>query len=198
MTPCFQGRPNSRGVPKSPTGLLSSAGARGFPTRAGWPAGPRASSGQQAPVGAGVRLSEAEPMLLRRPARLPGGAVSATAAWSGAAPAPPSPPGSAVAPQRLDVGEGRWSLPRSGFLRPRTGPAGVGPRCLAPASVQARSAPGGLQPLSGGLGPERGVPGISCRAGRISPILGAFQPTAVPQGRLRLLIIRSGHLSSSS
>lgn len=144
------------------------------------------SSGQQAPVGAGVRLSEVEPMLLRRPARLPGGAVTATAAWPGAAPSPPSLPGCTVAPQRLDVGEGRWSLPRSGFLRPRTGPAGVGPRCLAPASVQARSALGGLQPLSGGLGPERGVPGIPCRAGRISAILRAFHPTAVPQGRLRL------------
>lgn len=100
----------------------------------------------------------------------------------------------------LAPGRGRGPVVSSAlrFLRPRTGPAGVGPLCLAPASVQARSAPGGLQPLSGGLGPERGVPGIPCRAGRISAILRAFHPTAVPQGRPRLLTIRSGHLSSSS
>ena len=42
------------------------------------------------------------------------------------------------------------------------------------------------------------APGIPCRAGRISAILRAFHPAAVPQGRLRLLSVRSGHLSSSS
>ena len=184
----------------SPTGLFHSAGARGFPTRAGWPAGPRASSGQQARVGTGVR----------RPASRGGADASkapgATARRRGycnrrvvqSGSFTPSPLGSTGVPQRLDVGEGLWSLPRPGFLRPRTCPAGVGPRCLAPASIQARSAPGGLQPLSGGLSPEREAPGIPCRAGRISAIIRAFHPAAVPQGRLRLLSVRSGHLSSSS
>lgn len=176
--------PLERGAfPPAPVGLL-------VPARA---PGSRRGSGPAF----GVRLPEVEPMLLRRPARLPGGAVTATAAWCRAL-LHPLFPGIHWAPQRLDVGEGWWSLTRHGFLRPRTGPAGVGPRCLAPASVQARSAPGGLQPLSGGLGPERGAPGIPCRAGRISAILRAFHPAAVPQGRLRLLSVRSGHLSSSS
>ena len=126
----------------SPTGLFHSAGARGFPTRAGWPAGPRASSGQQARVGTGVRRPAsrggADASKAPGPTARRRGYCNRRVVQSGSF--TPSPLGSTGVPQRLDVGEGLWSLPRPGFLRPRTCPAGVGPRCLAPASIQARSA----------------------------------------------------------
>ena len=156
--------------PPAPVGLL-------VPARA---PGSRRGSG----LASGVRLLEVEPMLLRRLARLPGGAATATAAWCRAAPSPPlpwdplgslsawtwerdcglfrDPASSALVPARPAWGLAAWLRPASRPGAPRAASS------LSPAgSVQnarLRASPAGpaeSQRLSGHFTPLR-FPRVAC------------------------------------
>lgn len=137
-------------------------------------------------LASGVRLPEVEPMLLRRLARLPGGAATATAAWCRAASSPPlprdplgplsawtwerdcglfrDPASSALVPARQAWGLAAWLRPASKPGAPRAASSLSPAGSVQNARLRASPAgPAGSQRFSGHFTPLRfpGSPAVT-------------------------------------